>query len=536
MRRIATAICVVGLAAFAVFALGAGGGGGGGGDPTYWVELDNAFGLIQGGDLKIAGVRAGTISAMKLDKSTMRALVQFKVTQNGFGSMRTDASCDTRPQSLIGEYYLNCQPGTAPQRLRSGSVIPVTQTTSTVGPDLIGDILRDPYRQRFSIILNEFGAAAAGNASELNAAVRRASPALRETDQVLGILGQQNRTLANLASEGDAVIGALSNNRRDVARWIDSSNRLASISAQRAAQIAQGFRLLPGFLKQLTPAMQALGQTAGRTTPALRNLDASATQLKTFLDQLGTFSSVSQPALNELGKASALGNQAVLAAQPSVTALSQFAPGVPELSSNLQTVLQHLDNRNYAVERDPRSAGGLGFTGLESLINYAFWQSTAINSFDANNHLLSVALFVSATCSPYPANSAVAAAAHNASNPLNKCISWLGPTQPGITVPDPTASAGAARRGRTRTPANQPAPAPMPTPAIPMTTPATTQTQSAPASSGQNPLTQTTGAVQQLLGGLTTSVQQGLGSLLGGGQTHSSAPAQKDLLDYLLGP
>jgi len=25
----------------------------------YWVELDNAFGLVNGGDLKIAGVRAG---------------------------------------------------------------------------------------------------------------------------------------------------------------------------------------------------------------------------------------------------------------------------------------------------------------------------------------------------------------------------------------------------------------------------------------------------------------------------------------------
>ena len=27
--------------------------------PSYWVEFDDAFGLIEGGDLKIAGVRAG---------------------------------------------------------------------------------------------------------------------------------------------------------------------------------------------------------------------------------------------------------------------------------------------------------------------------------------------------------------------------------------------------------------------------------------------------------------------------------------------
>ena len=46
----------------------------------YWVQLDNAFGLIQGGDLKIAGVRAGTITDLKLDRQTMRAKVGFRIT------------------------------------------------------------------------------------------------------------------------------------------------------------------------------------------------------------------------------------------------------------------------------------------------------------------------------------------------------------------------------------------------------------------------------------------------------------------------
>ena len=55
----------------------------------YWVEFDNAFGLIQGGDLKVAGVRAGKITDIKLDKRTKHALVGFKIDKNGFGSLRT---------------------------------------------------------------------------------------------------------------------------------------------------------------------------------------------------------------------------------------------------------------------------------------------------------------------------------------------------------------------------------------------------------------------------------------------------------------
>ena len=51
-------------------------------------QFDNAFGLIQGGDLKVAGVRAGKITDIKLDKRTKHALVGFKIDKNGFGSLR----------------------------------------------------------------------------------------------------------------------------------------------------------------------------------------------------------------------------------------------------------------------------------------------------------------------------------------------------------------------------------------------------------------------------------------------------------------
>src|ERR1700716_3815744 len=110
MKRLAgSAIVLVALGVFVFLSLGAGGGGGEG-DPSYWVELDNAFGLIKGGDAKVAGVRAGKITDLKLDQKTKRALVQIRVTQNGWGSLRRDVQCETRPQSLIGEYFVDCLP------------------------------------------------------------------------------------------------------------------------------------------------------------------------------------------------------------------------------------------------------------------------------------------------------------------------------------------------------------------------------------------------------------------------------------------
>ena len=172
---------VTALSAYVVLTTGFGGAR----NDTYWVELDNAFGLIQGGDLKVAGVRAGQITDIRLDKRTKHALVGFRIDKDGFGSLRRDVHCESRPQSLIGEYFLDCLPGTAPQKLKPGARIPVAQTSSTIAPDLVNDILREPERERLRIIVSELGAGVAGRGPELNAAIRRAIPALRETDKVL---------------------------------------------------------------------------------------------------------------------------------------------------------------------------------------------------------------------------------------------------------------------------------------------------------------------------------------------------------------
>src|SRR5436305_1280250 len=213
-RVIGILVVLLGAGALSVFATGASNGSSG---PSYWVELDDAFGLVSGGDVKIAGVRAGKVGDMNVDPTTHRALVKINITKTGFGSIRTDVTCDARPQSLIGEYFLDCQPGTSPVELKPGSTIPVARTSSVVAPDLVNDVLRTPYRQRFSIIINELGAAVAGNAQNLNDAIRRASPGLQETDKVLNILARQNHILADLVKNADTVITDLANNKDQVA-------------------------------------------------------------------------------------------------------------------------------------------------------------------------------------------------------------------------------------------------------------------------------------------------------------------------------
>ena len=449
MRRLVTVLFL--LAAGGAFLLLAGGAGE---EPTgkeFRVELDNAFGLIEGGDFKIAGVRAGQITTLELDRRTKRALVGFKITEGGFGSLRDDATCNVAPQSLVGEYYVDCQPGKSGRELDEGATIPVEKTTSTVPPDLVNNMLRRPYRERLRYILAELGAAVAGNSENLNAAVRRAVPALRETNRVLAILGRQNQILADLTRDADTVIGALADDRESVGRFVVRAKELSQTSAERDRDIAAGFERLPTFLRELTPTMAELRATVDEQGPALRNIAASAGQIEQLFENLPPFARASRPAIRSLGEASVSGREAVQPASATVSELERFTgAGVQEAGKNLSIILEHLDDRKYSMEEDPRSPGGKGYTGVEALLQYFYDQNMATNVHDGVVHILK-AYPHEGVCAQY-------ADIEAAKEHFKECVQRLGPLQIGVNFPDATAPKGYDGKDRGPNPGNEPDP------------------------------------------------------------------------------
>ena len=573
MRRILLGAVVVLVAAgLLVVSLG-GSAGGASGDPTYTVELNNAFGLVTGEQVKVAGVPAGSISAINLDQRTLDARVTIQVTATGYGNFRTDATCESRPQSLIGEYFIDCNPGTSGSpKLRDGATIPVSHTFSTIPADLLQNVLRMPYRERLTLIIDELGAGVAGNPANLQSAIQRAVPALRQTDNLLALLAKDSHTLQDLTSTADSVITALANNGRNVRRFVVDANNTAVQSARQRANLRATFQNLPGFLAQLRPALADLGAAADANYPVLNNLNSSSGQIDRLVTDLVPFSRSAKPALRSLGQASVTGRQAVSAAGPTVADLNHFAKPTPELAQNLSIVLRALDSQNRAVEPDPRSPGGKGYSGLQALLQYAFNQTNAINYFGPFGHILAVNAFIN-KCSPYQSPATVASNLALYGPSFRQCYAWLGPNQPGINERDPTnpsapipdpggappgepgptgsittplagatravASAKRAKKSHRSSVAATPAPtATTPPPSSGSRTP-TTQAPSSgsgattlpPASSTGSP-NSLGGTIGQLLTGLLGKTSSS-GSASGGG-----TPAQQAqrLLNYLLAP
>src|SRR5205085_9626349 len=98
---------------------------------TYKIEMYNAFGLVKGSDVRIAGVNAGSVSDLGITPDK-RAIVTVS-TSGPLGVLGKDTRCSSEPQSLIAEYFLTCNPMGPP--LPDGATIPASHGKQPVQPE-----------------------------------------------------------------------------------------------------------------------------------------------------------------------------------------------------------------------------------------------------------------------------------------------------------------------------------------------------------------------------------------------------------------
>ncbi len=567
MKRVVTSAAILlAVAAFVVVTTGAAGNHAHA--TSYRIEFDNAFGLVTGADFKVSGVPAGTISKIGLDQKNLRAIVTVTVTQPGLAAFHSSATCDSEPQSLIGEYFVSCDPGTSGPLLHSGALIPVTHTTSTIPFDLILDIFQMPEREGLSLLINSLGAGVAARSGDLQAALDRALPALRETDNLLNLLAGDSHTLQALTASSDKVVTALADNTGAITRFVEYADRAATNTAAQKTSLKQSLADLPGFLAQLRPAMQKLGAAAKSNTPVVENLHAASSELDRLFTDLPGFAHSALPAIRALGKASVTGKAAVTAAKPTVAELNKFSQPTPELAKNLSIVLPDLDTQSRAVEPNSRSPGGKGYSGLEALLQFVFNLAGATSYYGQYGHELAVDAFVSDMCSPYASPQSVANSLSEYGSSYRSCYSWLGPNQPGVNetdpsdpsacVPDP-GGAPPGRKGPSTTACKLSASSSTSASAKPSKRSSSKPVSGSKKSSsatGKAPSTikKATSTVKKIVSALkgavgkkkkklTETLTKALGSLLGSGTGTSSSGGgssttseARELLDYLLSP
>ena len=360
----------------------------------YFVRVifDNASTLVPGEDVKVAGVPVGVISDLDITPDK-KAAVTLRIDDEGFIPWKSDAKCKIGSQGLIGEKFVDCQPGSSSAtklaRIDEGDgkgerLLPIDRTSSPVDLDLLNDIMRLPYRQRFAILLSEFGTGLAGRGEELNEVIHRANPALRETDQVLKILADQNRVLSRLARDSDRVLEPLARERESFADFVVQANATGEASAERRGDLARSIELLPGFLRELRPLMADLEDFADQGTPLLTDLNAAAPALGRLIEAQGTLADASRESFPSLGDALERGRPALIEARPLIRDLGRLGEEAAPVAVNLDELTKSLESTD----------------ALKRLNDVLYSGALVVNGFDGLGHYLRTALLTN-VCSTY---------------------------------------------------------------------------------------------------------------------------------------
>ncbi len=349
-----------------------------GGPYTVRAIFDDASFAVTGENVRIAGANVGTITALGVTPQR-RAAVTITISDNRFTPFFSDAHCEIRPQSLIGEEYVNCTPGTSSarklHRIERGPgagdyLLPVTRTSSPIDTDIVQNVSTQPVRESLAVIIGELGTGLAARGSDLNAVIHRANPALGNTEKVLRILASQNHTLADLASSSAKVLAPLARERRHIAGFVREANTTAQASAQRAADISRTFHEFPHFLAQLRPLMADLGTLSSQGTPVMRDLGQSAVPLGREFTELTPFAKAARSSLISLGTAARESQANLIASEPLARQLRSLGRQSKPSATSLAKLLGSVNSTG----------------GIEDLMTLLYHAVGAANGFNSLGH------------------------------------------------------------------------------------------------------------------------------------------------------
>lgn len=389
---------------------------GGDDDDAYMVRaiFDNSNFLVEGEEVRVAGATVGTIESVDVtvpgevasyedgrpQTAPGKAVLVMKIEDPGFQDFRRDATCIIRPQSLIGEKFIDCRPtlprapGSRPapplREIPDGQpgegqyLLPLENNSSTVDPDLINNIYRLPYAQRFRLILNELGAGLAGRGDDLEAAIERSNPVLRDVNRLLGTLSEQRNELAQLSSDSQRILSALARERQSVAGFFSNAGAAAEASAERGPQLEASLRKLPGFLREFRATMRGLEGFSNAAAPVFTDFGRSAPAFTRATEALAPFSAASTVALRSLGATGEEAGPILRAADPVVVKARNLARSGAAPTTNLA---------KFFVST--KKTGG-----WDGLVDLIYNTTAAFNEFDRYGHF-GRALITLSNCTDY---------------------------------------------------------------------------------------------------------------------------------------
>lgn len=105
---------------------------------TLRARFDSIAGLSVGNDVKIAGVKVGSVTSAVIDPKSFDAIITMSVRDDI--QLPKDSSASITSESLLGGKYISLSPGGDETDLKPGQTITITQSSISL-EDLLGKFI-----------------------------------------------------------------------------------------------------------------------------------------------------------------------------------------------------------------------------------------------------------------------------------------------------------------------------------------------------------------------------------------------------------
>ncbi len=125
LETIVGAAIIAAAIAFFTFAYSVSGKGGAGGGYHISAEFDNVDGVSIGSDVRVAGIKVGTVVGQGLNSKSYQARIDMEIQNNI--ELSDDTSAKITAEGLLGSKFVALEPGGSETKIAEGGELSYTQ-------------------------------------------------------------------------------------------------------------------------------------------------------------------------------------------------------------------------------------------------------------------------------------------------------------------------------------------------------------------------------------------------------------------------
>jgi phospholipid/cholesterol/gamma-HCH transport system substrate-binding protein len=268
-----------------------------GGDTTYRAAFRDASGLAPDNEVRMAGVRVGEVTEVRLANGAAGPYVRVSFRVDGDVRLGRDSEAHIKIKTMLGQKYLGIE-SVGSGRLDEGAEIPVDKTTSPFAltqalkglATEVGQIDTAQLAAAFEVLATTFADTPA-NVGESLAGLAKISQSMAERDNELRELFTHARKVTDVLVARDEELRALVNDAEllmaELSRRRDAIHQLVVTTDKLAVQLSG---LVADNRRRLGPALDSLRKVLGTLQAHREGLDRLLTSSAQFVTRFANAS------------------------------------------------------------------------------------------------------------------------------------------------------------------------------------------------------------------------------------------------------